>query len=34
MENQLLELSSLQLHVQEVRKRGNKIKRADKEYIL
>ena len=30
----LLELSSLELHVKEVRKRGNKIKIGDKEYKL
>ena len=32
--NKLLELKSLELHVDEVKKRGNKIKIADKEYIL
>ena len=32
--NNLLELKSLELHVNEVKKRGNKIKIADKEYIL
>ena len=32
--NKLLELKSLELHVQEVKKRGNKIKRADKVYKL
>ena len=32
--NKLLELKSLELHVEEVRKRGNKIKIADKEYKL
>ena len=32
--NKLLELKSLELHVQEVKKRGNKIKIADKEYKL
>ena len=30
--NKLLELKSLELHVEEVKKRGNKIKIADKEY--
>ena len=30
----LLELKSLELHVEEVKKRGNKIKIADKEYKL
>ena len=32
--NKLLELSSLELHVKEVRERGNKIKIGDKEYKL
>ena len=32
--NKLLELKSLELHVEEVEKRGNKIKIADKEYKL
>ena len=32
--NNLLELKSLELHVEEVKKRGNKIKIADKEYKL
>ena len=32
--NKLLELRSLELHVKEVKKRGNKIKIADKEYKL
>ena len=32
--NELLELKSLELHVEEVKKRGNKIKIADKEYNL
>ena len=32
--NKLLELKSLELHVEEVRKRGNIIKIADKEYKL
>ena len=32
--NKLLELKSLELHVEEVKKRGNKIKLADKEYTL
>ena len=32
--NKLLELNSLELHVEEVRKKGNKIKIADKEYKL
>ena len=32
--NKLLELKSLDLHVQEVKKRGNKIKIANKEYKL
>ena len=32
--NKLLELKSLELHVEEVKKRGNKIKVADKEYKL
>ena len=32
--NRLLELRSLELHVNEVRKRGNKIKIGDKEYKL
>ena len=32
--NNLLELKSLELHVEEVRKRGNKIKVGDKEYKL
>ena len=32
--NRLLELRSLELHVNEVRKRGNKIKRGDNEYKL
>ena len=30
--NKLLELKSLELHVEEVRKRGNKIKIADNEH--
>ena len=30
--NKLLELKSLELHVEEVRKRGNKIKIGDIEY--
>ena len=30
----LLELMSLELHVEEVRKRGNKIKKSDDEYKL
>ena len=30
--NELIELKSLELHVEEVRKRGNKIKIGDKEY--
>ena len=32
--NKLLELKSLELHVEEVRKRGNKIKIGDNEYKL
>ena len=32
--NKLLELKPLELHVEEVKKRGNKIKIADKEYKL
>ena len=32
--NKLLELRSLDLHVKEVRKRGNQIKIGDKEYEL
>ena len=32
--NKLLELKSLKLHIQEVEKRGNKIKIANKEYKL
>ena len=32
--NKLLELRSFELHVEEVRKRGNKIKIGDKEYKL
>ena len=32
--NKLLELKSLELHVEEVRKRGNKIKIVDNEYQL
>ena len=32
--NKLLELRSLELHVEEVRKRGNKIKIGDMEYKL
>ena len=32
--NKLLELKSLELHVNEVKKRGNKIKIADKKYKL
>ena len=32
--NKLLELKSLELHVDEVRKRGNKIKKGDNEYKL
>ena len=32
--NKLLELKSIELHVEEVKKRGNKIKIADKEYKL
>ena len=32
--NKLLELRSLELHVEEVRKRGNKLKIADNEYKL
>ena len=32
--NKLLELKSLELHVEEVKKRGNKIKITDKEYKL
>ena len=32
--NKLLEFKSLELHVEEVKKRGNKIKIADKEYKL
>ena len=30
--NKLLELKSIELHVEEVRKRGNKIKIGDNEY--
>ena len=33
-QNKLLELKSLELHVEEVRKRGNKIKIEDNEYRL
>ena len=32
--NKLLELKSLELHVKEVKKRGNKIKIGDNEYKL
>ena len=32
--NKLLELKSLELHVEEIRKRGNKIKKGDNEYKL
>ena len=32
--NKLLELNSLELHVDEVRKRGNEIKIGDNEYNL
>ena len=32
--NKLIELKSLILHVEEVKKRGNKIKRGDNEYML
>ena len=32
--NQIVELRSLELHVKEVRKRGNKIKIGDNEYKL
>ena len=32
--NKLLELKSLELHVDEVKKRGNKIRIADKQYKL
>ena len=32
--NKLLELKSLELHVEEVKKRGNKLKIGDKEYKL
>ena len=32
--NKLLELNSLELHVEEVRKRGRKIKIGDNEYKL
>ena len=32
--NKLLELKSLELHVEEVRKRGNKLKLGDNEYKL
>ena len=32
--NNLLELRSLDIHVKEVRKRGNKIKIGDKEFTL
>ena len=32
--NKLLELKSLELHVEEVRKRGNKLKVGDNEYQL
>ena len=32
--NKLYELKSLELHVEEVRKRGNKMKIGDKEYKL
>ena len=32
--NKVLELKSLELYVEEVRKRGNKIKIGDKEYEL
>ena len=32
--NNILELKSLELHVNEVRKRGNKIKVGDNEYKL
>ena len=33
-QNKLLELTSLELHVKEVRERGNKIKIEDREYQL
>ena len=32
--NKLLELKYIELHVEEVRKRGNKIKKGDNEYEL
>ena len=32
--NKLLEITSLELHVEEVRKRGDKIKIGDNEYML
>ena len=32
--NKLLELKSLELHIEEVRKRGNKVKVGDNEYQL
>ena len=32
--NNLLELKSLELHVEEVRKRGNKLKIGDNDYKL
>ena len=32
--NKLLELNSLELHVEEIKKRGNKIKTGDNEYKL
>ena len=32
--NKVIELTSLELHVEEVRKRGNKIKIGDNEYQL
>ena len=32
--NNLLELKSLELHVEEVRRRGNKLKIGDNEYKL
>ena len=32
--NKLIELTSLELHVEEFRKRGNKIKIGDNEYQL
>ena len=32
--NKLLELKSFELHVEEVRKRGNKVKIGDNEYKL